>query len=103
MNDYNKDEFQKEPLYVDVAQTKKQRKKMFQYQTINQERTNMYIKNIKPTVTPEQFKQAMAKYGDVQSAILKPFTGFKNQGEVQSQFGFVNYKTNEQAMELLRS
>lgn len=37
----------------------------------------------------------MANYGEIVSVILKPFNGFKNQNEVLSYFGFVNYKTNE--------
>lgn len=63
----------------------------------------MYVKNLRPDVTEEKFKEVMSKSGEVVSVVLKPFKGFRNQGEVISQFGFVNYKTNEEAMNLMRN
>lgn len=51
---------------------------------MSKERTNMYIKNIKPTISEEQFKQAMQTQGDVVSVMLKPFKGYQGKGDVVS-------------------
>ena len=42
------------------------------------ERTNMYMKNLKPSVTEEKFREIMSKSGETVSVVLKPFRGFRN-------------------------
>ena len=55
--------------------------------------TNIYVKNIEPEVTDEDFRALFEKYGDVTSASIarEQDTG-KNRG-----FGFVNYVKHENA------
>ena len=55
--------------------------------------TNIYVKNIEPEVTDEQFRELFEKYGDVTSASIArdPDTD-KSRG-----FGFVNYVNHENA------
>ncbi|KAL9101322.1 MAG: hypothetical protein Q9163_003411 [Psora crenata] len=55
--------------------------------------TNIYVKNIVPDVTDDEFRKLFEKYGDVTSASIarEPETG-KSRG-----FGFVNYVKHENA------
>lgn len=99
MNGYKEPGSTEEPLYVGTAQTKMQRKKALQ---VNQEhRTNMYIKNIKNSVTLEQFRTEMQKVGDVVDLCLRPFKGFGPGDSFSRQYGLVNFKSPETAKKLL--
>lgn len=55
--------------------------------------TNIYVKNVDPEVTDEEFRELFEKYGEITSASLTcdPETG-KSRG-----FGFVNYVNHEHA------
>ena len=54
--------------------------------------TNLYIKNIDPELTEEQFREMFEKYGEVTSAVISFDADGKSKG-----FGFVNYKEHEGA------
>jgi len=54
--------------------------------------TNVYVKNIPPAFTQEQFDQLFGQYGTLTSAALKMKEDGTNSG-----FGFVCYETHEQA------
>lgn len=54
--------------------------------------TNLYIKNVDPDVTQEQFEQLFEKYGRVTSALVAVDDEGKSKG-----FGFVNYDSHEEA------
>lgn len=54
--------------------------------------TNLYIKNIDPELTEEQFREMFEKYGEVTSAVISFDMDGKSKG-----FGFVNYKEHEGA------
>ncbi|KAJ3850408.1 polyadenylate binding protein [Lentinula lateritia] len=54
--------------------------------------TNLYIKNLDPEVTEEEFQQLFEPYGKVTSAIVQRDEEGKSRG-----FGFVNYESHEDA------
>ncbi|KAH0587204.1 Protein phosphatase PP2A regulatory subunit B [Termitomyces sp. 'cryptogamus'] len=54
--------------------------------------TNLYVKNIDPVVTQEEFKNLFAPYSSVTSALLSVDDEGKSRG-----FGFVNYETHDEA------
>ncbi|KAL1731562.1 hypothetical protein EV714DRAFT_208568 [Schizophyllum commune] len=54
--------------------------------------TNLYVKNIDPEVTDEEFDNLFKQYGQVQSSLLKRDDQGRNLG-----FGFVNFETHEEA------
>ena len=56
--------------------------------------TNLYIKNIDPDFTQEQFSDLFAQYGNVTSAVIQIDEEGKSKG-----FGFVNYETHEEAQQ----
>jgi len=56
--------------------------------------TNLYVKNIDPEVTQEEFVELFAKYGSVTSAVIQ----FDDDGRSKG-FGFVNFENHEQAQE----
>lgn len=54
--------------------------------------TNLYIKNLDPEMSQEDFEKLFAEYGTVTSAIVQ----LKDDGTSKG-FGFVNYETHEEA------
>lgn len=54
--------------------------------------TNVYVKDIKPEVTEEEFKELFAKYGKITSAALARDQDGNSRG-----FGFVNFETHDAA------
>lgn len=54
--------------------------------------TNLYIKNVDPEVTQEEFEQLFTKFGNVTSALISVDEEGRNKG-----FGFVNYERHEEA------
>ena len=89
-----KDE-KEEPLYVDYAQSKTQRREMLKKKHLTyQSVTNLYIKSLKEDVTEAQLREVFEKWGDVTSICIKDA---KNQISKDLKFGFVNYQTREQA------
>ena len=90
-------------LYVDFAQQKAQRRKMLKQKHMKyKNETNLYVRSIRPDVTPEEFLNAFKKYGQINSSCLKghKFPGKGNQGsEKELQFGFVNFPKIDEAKE----
>ncbi|KAL4402354.1 Protein phosphatase PP2A regulatory subunit B [Malassezia pachydermatis] len=54
--------------------------------------TNVYVKNLDPAVTQEEFEKLFTKYGTITSAALATDSDGKSRG-----FGFVNFAEHEQA------
>lgn len=54
--------------------------------------TNLYIKNLDPEMTEEQFRELFEKFGEVTSAVISMDADGKSKG-----FGFVNYKEHGSA------
>lgn len=78
-------------VYVGHHIPKKDRQSKFEEMKANF--TNVYVKNINPESTDEEFRELFAKYGDITSSSLArdQETG-KNRG-----FGFVNFVSHEAA------
>ncbi|CAO1633716.1 unnamed protein product [Jaminaea pallidilutea] len=58
--------------------------------------TNVFIKNLDPEVTQEQFEELANKHGKVTSAVLSVDDQGKSRG-----FGFANYETHDQAQKVV--
>ncbi|KAF8844478.1 polyadenylate binding protein [Paxillus ammoniavirescens] len=56
--------------------------------------TNLYIKNLDPSVTQEEFEALFNRFGQVTSAIVQLDEAGNSKG-----FGFVNYETHEEAQQ----
>ncbi|KAJ8078845.1 Protein phosphatase PP2A regulatory subunit B [Marasmius tenuissimus] len=54
--------------------------------------TNLYIKNLDPETTQEEFEKLFMQYGNITSAVVQIDEDGKSKG-----FGFVNYGTHEEA------
>lgn len=54
--------------------------------------TNVYVKNIEPETTDEEFRELFAKYGDITSSSIARTEDGKSRG-----FGFVNFAKHESA------
>ena len=54
--------------------------------------TNLYIKNIDPEVTDEEFEALFKEQGNVTSSVIQRDEEGRSRG-----FGFVNYETHEEA------
>lgn len=54
--------------------------------------TNIYVKNLDPEVTEEEFRQIFIKYGKITSAVISTDETGNSKG-----FGFVNYEDHEEA------
>jgi polyadenylate-binding protein len=78
-------------VYVGHHIPKKDRQSKFEEMKANF--TNVYIKNIAPDVTDDQFRELFEKYGEVtSSSIARDNENGKSRG-----FGFVNFTTHEAA------
>ncbi|KAF5026122.1 hypothetical protein F66182_1770 [Fusarium sp. NRRL 66182] len=77
-------------VYVGHHIPKKDRQSKFEEMKANF--TNVYVKNIAPDVTEDDFRQLFEKYGDVTSSSLARDQEGKSRG-----FGFVNFTTHESA------
>ncbi|KAJ4487891.1 polyadenylate binding protein [Lentinula aciculospora] len=60
--------------------------------------TNLYIKNLDPEVTEEEFEKLFEPYGKVTSAIVQTDEEGKSRG-----FGFVNYESHEDAQKAVEA
>jgi len=77
-------------VYVGHHIPKKDRQSKFEEMKANF--TNVYIKNLSPDVSDDQFRELFEKYGDVtSSSVARDETGKSRQ------FGFVNFTTHEAA------
>ena len=86
---------EEEPLYVDYAQSKAQRREMLKKKHLTyQSVTNLYIKSLKNEVTEEQIREVFEKWGKVTSICLKSAQGAISK---DLKFGFVNYSSAEEA------
>lgn len=54
--------------------------------------TNVYVKNIDPSVTLEELEELFTRYGDITSAVIQVDESGGSKG-----FGFVNYQSHEEA------
>ncbi|KAK6073928.1 4 family polyadenylate binding protein [Seiridium cupressi] len=77
-------------VYVGPHIPKKDRQSKFEEMKANF--TNVYVKNISPEATDDQFRELFEKYGDVTSSSLARDQEGKSRG-----FGFVNFTTHEAA------
>lgn len=77
-------------VYVGPHIPKKDRQSKFEEMKANF--TNVYVKNISPDATDDQFRELFEKYGDVTSSSLARDQEGKSRG-----FGFVNFTTHEAA------
>ncbi len=77
-------------VYVGYHIPKKDRQSKFEEMKANF--TNIYVKNIHPDVTDDEFRDLFAKYGDVTSSSLARDNEGKSRG-----FGFVNFTTHTSA------
>lgn len=66
--------------------------RMSKYDEMKANFTNVYVKNVGPDVTDDQFRELFEKYGQVTSASLAHDENGKSRG-----FGFVNYIGHEDA------
>lgn len=95
-----------ENLYVNWVQKQYQRKKelsdTFGHTICN---TNLFTKNLKPTITEEELKAQFGKFGEITSMVLKaPAQREVPAGGVKfpdTQFAFINYKNAEDAKKAL--
>ncbi|KAJ0422498.1 hypothetical protein BJY00DRAFT_280264 [Aspergillus carlsbadensis] len=77
-------------VFVGHHISKKDRQSKFEEMKANF--TNIYIKNIDPEVTDEEFRTLFEKHGEITSATLSRDNEGKSRG-----FGFVNFSTHESA------
>lgn len=77
-------------VYVGHHIPKKDRQSKFEEMKANF--TNVYVKNINPEVTEDQFRELFEKFGDVTSSSLARDQEGKSRG-----FGFVNFTTHTSA------
>jgi polyadenylate-binding protein len=77
-------------VYVGYHIPKKDRQSKFEEMKANF--TNVYVKNINPEVTDDEFRELFARYGDVTSSSLARDPEGKSRG-----FGFVNFTTHTAA------
>ncbi|KAL2871036.1 polyadenylate-binding protein [Aspergillus lucknowensis] len=77
-------------VFVGHHISKKDRQSKFEEMKANF--TNIYIKNIDPEVTDEEFRNLFEKFGEITSATLSRDPEGKSRG-----FGFVNFSTHDSA------
>ena len=77
-------------VYVGYHIPKKDRQSKFEEMKANF--TNVYVKNVNPEASEEEFRELFAKYGDITSSTLARDQEGKSRG-----FGFVNFTTHESA------
>ena len=62
--------------------------------------TNLFVKNIKASVSEEEFKTKFSKFGEITSLVLKTPPMRESQTGIkfpETQFAFINYKTADEA------
>jgi len=74
-------------VYVGLFISRKQR-----VQAIEQSWTNVYVKDLDPEMTDEEFKALFEKFGHVNSPLIK-----RNEKGVSTGFGFINFDRHEDA------
>ncbi|KAK3669924.1 Protein phosphatase PP2A regulatory subunit B [Recurvomyces mirabilis] len=67
--------------------------RMSKFEEMKANFTNIYVKNIEPEVTDDQFRELFEKYGEITSASL----AHDNETGKSRGFGFVNYVNHEDA------
>lgn len=77
-------------VYVGAHVSKKERQSKFDQMKANF--TNIYVKNVEPEVTEQEFTDLFEKYGPVTSCALA-----RDQDGSSRGFGFVNYENHEHA------
>ena len=77
-------------VFVGHHISKKDRQSKFEEMKANF--TNIYVKNIDPDITDDEFRVMFEKFGEITSATLSHDQEGKSRG-----FGFVNYSTHESA------
>ncbi|KAG6076950.1 Polyadenylate-binding protein, cytoplasmic and nuclear [Claviceps sp. LM219 group G6] len=77
-------------VYVGHHIPKKDRQSKFDEMKANF--TNIYVKNVNPDATDDEFRELFERYGDITSSSLARDQEGKSRG-----FGFVNYTTHESA------
>lgn len=98
MEETNEQEIEDKRLYVNFAQTKSARKKMWNKASAGQNQTNIYIKGVKEEVNEQVIKEAFSIYGEITSTCLKRKSLKKQGEEVQSGFAFINFRSADQAL-----
>lgn len=86
-------------LYVNYAQSKETRKKMFERNSTGKSNTNLYIKGIKENVTESLIQEVFQTFGEVTSTCLRTKSLVVGGDEINSGFAFINFKTPDQCKE----
>ncbi|KAH9843051.1 polyadenylate binding protein [Rhodofomes roseus] len=60
--------------------------------------TNVYVKNVDPEVTDDEFMELFGQFGNVTSAVVQRDDDGRSRG-----FGFVNYETHEEAQKAVET
>ncbi len=77
-------------VFVGHHISKKER--LSKFEELKAQYTNIYVKNVDPEVTSEEFEQMFAKFGPTVSCALQ-----KDEAGASKGFGFVNYENHEDA------
>lgn len=83
-------------VYVGHHISKKERQSKLD--EIRAQFTNIYVKNLDPEVTLEEFTQLFEQFGKVTSAVIQTDEEGKSKG-----FGFVNFETHEEAQKAVET
>jgi len=85
-----------EPLYVNWHQSKAERghelKRQFQQ---NQNKNNLYVKNVKPDIDENTLKSAFQQFGQINSVALKDWVS--KDGQKKARFGYICFINTEDA------
>jgi RNA recognition motif-containing protein len=89
-------------LYANWAESRQERnKKLKSALSQIQNETNLFVKNLKQSVSRETLLERMAKYGQITSCEVKLPDMKGQQSIVVTKFGFVNFKNKEDARNAL--
>jgi polyadenylate-binding protein len=93
-------------LYVNWAQTRFERNRKLKelYNTMQNE-TNLYLKNLKSTLTKEQVQQVFAEYGEITSCEVKMPANMPEYKPnlIPTKFAFINFRNKDDAKNVLPS
>ncbi len=91
---------QESKIYINWAQSRFERNKKLKelYNTMQNE-TNLYLKNLKSTLSKEQVLEVFAEYGEVTSCEVKMPANIPEYKPnlVPTKFAFINFKNKEDA------
>ena len=84
-------------LYVNWAETRLERqRKLKQAQANQKNETNLFVKNLKSSVTKEMLDSTFGTFGTILSSDIKtPSEGQEGQSIVKTNFGFVQFKDKD--------